>query len=110
MNDVKRLSGVDPNERLVGELPPLAAREIVRRSLDVVSMHAVDLLLTQAIRVPGRYQLNLVTSRSETTCQVGRVVLHAADAVGRHDARDDADSHAETVEEPDRKACCTREA
>ena len=27
-------------------------------------MHAVDLLLTQAIRVPGRYQLNLVTSRT----------------------------------------------
>jgi cephalosporin hydroxylase len=76
----------------------------------VVSTHAVDLLLTQAIRVPGRYQLNLVTSLSEATCQVGRVVLHAADGVGRHDARDDADSHVGTVEEAERQACCTREA
>ena len=64
----------------------------------MVSTYAVDLLLTQAIRMPGRYQLDLATSLSEPTCQVGGVILHAADAVGRHDARDDADSHVGTVE------------
>jgi hypothetical protein len=109
MNDVKRLIGIDPNERLVGVLPPLAARKIVRRSLHVVSAHAVDLLLAKPFWVPGRYQLHGVTVRGETACQVGRVVLHASDAVGRHDARDDGDSHAETVEDAKRQACCAPE-
>jgi cephalosporin hydroxylase len=109
VNDVKRLLGVDPNECLIGALPPPAAREIVRRSLDVVSTDAVDLLLAKPFWVPGRYQLNFVTSRNETECQVGRMVLHAADPVEWHEARDDADSHAETVEEAEGKACCPLE-
>jgi len=109
VNDVKRLFGADPNERLVGALPPLAARKIVRRSRDVVSAHAVHLLLAKPFWVPGRYQLNFVTSRNETACQVGRVVLHTADPVGWHEARNDADSHVETVEEAEGKACCPRE-
>jgi hypothetical protein len=33
------------------------------------------------------------------------VILHATDPVGRHDTRDDADSHARTVEQAGLRAC-----
>jgi predicted O-methyltransferase YrrM len=55
------------------------------------------------------YQLSLVTNRSETMGQVGRMILNAADAVGRHDAHDNADSHVRTLVGAERQACCTRE-
>ena len=69
---------------------------------------ARDLLLAQPLGMARRYHLHGVPGRDETPRQVGRVVLHPTDPVGRHDARDDADSHAETVEDAKRQACCVR--
>jgi hypothetical protein len=40
-----------------------------------------------------------MTSRNKSTRKINRVVLHAADLMCRDNARHDADSHAETVEQ-----------
>jgi cephalosporin hydroxylase len=100
VNDVERIGGVDPHEGLVRALPPIAIRKVVRGRVDVVPAHACDHLFGKAVRVSGRDQLNHMPSRGQPASQVSRMVLHAADAVRRQDARHDADSHAETVDQP----------